>query len=124
MVDRLRPLFDAPAVWLLALDSLAILVVWLVARAGRADRWGAIVIRILAVVGLVIPGFTIFGWYRDLAEAREWARDLPIRTELVVERFAVNSVGLLTLGFLVLVAGIYLARRLPGTPRPSDGDSP
>lgn len=109
--------------WLLALDALAILAVWLVARVGRAGRWGGIVLRILAVLGLVIPGFTIFGWYRDLAEAREWARDLAIHTEPVIERFGVNSVSLMTLGFLVLVAGIYLARRIPQSPRPSDGES-
>ncbi|MDX1660654.1 MAG: hypothetical protein R3326_02590 [Gemmatimonadota bacterium] len=121
-MERLRPLFEAPAVWLLALDALAIFAIWLLARAGRADRWGAIVLRVLATLGLIIPGFTIFGWYRDLAETRGWASELPIHTEPVVERFGVNSVTLLTLGFLVLVAGIYLARRLPGAPPPSDGE--
>lgn len=113
-MDRLRPLLEAPAIWLLALVALAILVVWLVARAGRADRWGAIVLRVLAVLGLIVPGFTVFDWYRDLAEARDWARELPVHAEPVVERFAINSVTLMTLGFLILIAGIYLARRLPG----------
>lgn len=121
-MDPLRPLLDAPAVWLLALDALAILVVWLVARAARTAPWDAIVLRVLAALGLVIPGFTIFDWYRDLAETREWAQELPIHAESVVEKFGVNSVTLLTLGFLVLIAGIYLARRLPGGSRPSDGE--
>ena len=122
-MDRLRPLFEAPAVWLLALDALGILVVWLLARVGRAAPWDKIVLRVLAALGLIIPGFTVFDWYRDLAEAREWAHDVPVHTEQVVEQFAVNSVTLLTLGFLVLVAGIYLARRLPKDPHPSDGDT-
>lgn len=122
-MDRLRPLLEAPAIWLLALDALAILVVWLVARAGRADRWGAIALRVLAVLGLIIPGFTVFDWYRDLAEARDWARELPIHTEPVIERFAINSVALMTLGFLILIAGIYLARRLPEGSHPSGESS-
>lgn len=122
-MDSLRPLLEAPAVWLLALVALAILVVWLVARAGHADRWGAIVLRVLAVTGLIVPGFTVFDWYRDLAEARDWARELPLHAEPVIERFAINSVTLMTLGFLILIAGIYLARRLPGGSHPS-GESP
>ncbi|MBW3660726.1 MAG: hypothetical protein KY397_03730 [Gemmatimonadetes bacterium] len=122
-MTRLWPLFEAPAVWLLALDALAILAVWVVARAGRAERWGGVVLRVLAALGLVIPGFTVFDWYRDLAEAREWARELPIRTESIMERFAVSSVALVSLGFLILVAGIYLARRLPESRSPSDGES-
>lgn len=119
-MEWLRPFLDAPAIWLLALDALAILVVWLVARAGRADRWGAIALRVLAVFGLIVPGFTVFDWYRDLAEARDWARELPIHAEPVIERFAINSVALMTVGFLILIAGIYLARRLPGGSHPSD----
>lgn len=118
-MDRLRPLLEAPAIWLLVLDALAILVVWLVARAGRANRWGAIVLRVLAVLGLIVPGFTVFDWYRDLAEARDWARELPVHAEPVIERFAINSVTLMTFGFLILIAGIYLARRLPAGSQPS-----
>lgn len=96
--------------------ALAILLVWLVGRAGRAPRASRIVLRVLAVLGLVVPGWTVFGWYRDLAEAREWASDLPIRTEPILREFVLQGVALLSLGFLVLVAGIYLARRLPAEP--------
>lgn len=119
----LRPLVGAPAVYLLALDAAAITVVWLVARARGPGRWAPIGLRVLAVAGLVVPGFTIFDWYRDLAAAREWARDLPAASEPVVERFAASSATLLSLGFLVLVAGVYLARRLPAGRAASDGES-
>lgn len=110
----LDPLLAAPALWLLGLDALAILVVWFVARRADAAPWGGVTLRILAALGLVVPGWTVFGWYRDLSRAREWARDVPIRTEPIVEGFVVNSVTLISLGFVVLVGGIYLARRLPG----------
>lgn len=119
----LGPLLHAPAVYLLALDAALILVVWLVARFRGPGAWAAITLRVLAVVGLVIPGFTVFDWYRDLDHAREWARELPLHGEPIVERFAVSSVTLITLGFFVLVAGVYLARRLPARRTPSDGES-
>lgn len=106
------PLLAAPALWLLGIDALAILAVWLVARDGRAGRWGGVALRVLAAAGLLVPGWTVLGWYRDLTAASEWARDTPIRTDPIVEGFIVNSVALMTLGFVVLVGGIYLARGL------------
>lgn len=122
-MEPIRPFLHAPAIYLLALDAAAILVLWLVARGRTRATWEPVGLRILAVAGLVIPGFTVFDWYRDLAEAREWARDLPTRSEPIVERFAASSVALLSLGFLVLIAGIYLARRLPAGRPASDGES-
>jgi hypothetical protein len=38
---------------------------------------------------------------------------MAIRAEPVMERVAVNGVALLCLGFLVMIAGIWLARRMP-----------
>lgn len=111
----LDPLFSAPALWFLGIDALAILALYAVAsRARRPTRREALALRILAVLGLVVPVWTVLGWYRELDRAREWARDLPVHTEPILERFLTQSVALVTLGFLLLIAGIHLARRLPG----------
>ena len=72
----------------------------------------------------MIPGWTILGWYGDLAKAREWARTLSIREAPIVDRFVASSVTLLSLGFLVLVGGIYLARRLPRPAPARDPEAP
>ena len=113
-MQSLDPLFSAPALWFLGIDALAILAVYAAAARGhRSAQWGGMALRILAVLGLVVPAWTVLSWYRDLQAAREWARDLPVRTAPIIDAFATNSVALITLGFLVLVAGIYLARRLP-----------
>ncbi|HUP19743.1 MAG TPA: hypothetical protein VM778_07290 [Gemmatimonadota bacterium] len=113
-MDGLDPLFSAAALGFLGVDALAILAVYAVASRSRGSaRWGGMTLRLLAVMGLVVPVWTVLGWYRELQEAREWSRDLPVRTAPVFEAFATNSVALVTLGFLVLIAGIFLARRLP-----------
>lgn len=86
--------------------------------------WGGLTLRLLAVLGILVPVWTVLAWYGELARAREWARDLPIRTGPVLERFLLNSVALFTFGFMVLVCGIYLARRLPkGGQSPPEEDS-
>jgi hypothetical protein len=110
------PLLGAPVLWLLALVALAILGVHgaAVRAARRGDRvplWMPTALRILAVLGLVLPGWAIFRWYVDLRQAQELTRSLPIDTAQIGERFVANSVALLSLGFLILVTGIYLARR-------------
>lgn len=111
----LDPLFSAPALWFLGLDALAILTVYAVAsRARRPVLREALALRILAALGMIVPVWAVLGWYRELDQARDWARDLPVRTQPILESFLVQSVALVTLGFLVLIAGIYLARRLPG----------
>lgn len=115
MSGNLAPLLNAPVLWILAIVALAILVVHAaamrLARDGLQPRWAPLVLRILAVLGIVIPGWAIFGWYRDLQRARELTRSIAIDTAPIAERFVVNSVALLSLGFFILVAGIYLARR-------------
>jgi len=78
---------------------------------GSVAPWAPLALRILAVIGLVLPGWAIFDWYRDLQRAREITRSIPIDTASIAERFAVNAAALLSLGFFILVAGIYLARR-------------
>lgn len=109
---ELDPVFRAPALWFLGLDALAILAVYVAAREGRGPRWGAIVLRVFAALGLLVPGWTVLGWYGELSAAREWARDVPLRTEPIVGQFVTASVTLVSLGFLVLIGGIFLARRV------------
>ena len=118
--DRFAPLLDAPILWVMALLGLAIVLVYLaasvLARRGVVLTWPALVLRLLAVLGIVLPGWAIFGWYRDLGRARELTRPFPVETGPIAERFVINSAALLSLGFLLLVGGIYLARRA-GRPR-------
>ena len=72
----------------------------------------ALVLRVLAVAALVIPAWTLVAWYRDLARAREVATRMAIQTEPIVDRAVVNGAALLCLGFLVMIGGIWLARRV------------
>lgn len=113
--DRFAPLLDAPVLRVMALLALTIVVVYVVAtalaRRGAVPAWPALVLRVLAVLGLVLPGWAIFDWYRYLQRARELTRPLPVETGPIAERFVINSAALLSLGFLILVGGIYLARR-------------
>lgn len=113
----------ATATWLLGLDALAVVLVYLAARMTGAPRAGAVVLRVLAALGLLIPGWTILRWYDEVSKAREFARDLPLRTEPIVEQFATRSVGLLSVGFVILIGGVFLARLVsrPGT-NSSQGD--
>ena len=110
---RLDLLNEAPALWLILVIGVAILVLrfW----AGRRRiRWAPTVVRLLAVAGLVLPGWTILTWYADLSRAREWADRLnvPASADSISREFLVNSAVLLTLGFALLVVGIYVAHRL------------
>lgn len=116
MAGNFEPLLGAPVLWVLGGIALAILAVYSIAarrvrHGGSAQPWAPLALRILAVMALVLPGWAIFDWYRDLQRAREITRAIPIDTAPVAERFVVNGVALLSLGFLILVAGIYLARR-------------
>lgn len=114
MPGRLSPLFDAPAIWMLGGLALLILAVYQLDRhLGREGRagWAPVVLRVLAALGLIIPGWTIRSWYQELTRAREWSQRLPIETQPIADQYFVNSAALLTLGFFVLVGGIYLARR-------------
>ena len=72
-------------------------------RAGAANSGGR---------GTVIPAWIVVSWYRDLARAREVATRMAIHAEPVVERAVVNGAALLCLGFLVMIGGIWLARRV------------
>jgi hypothetical protein len=70
------------------------------------------VLRILSIAALVIPAWALFDWYQDLSRARDVAARMSIRAEPILERAAVNGAALLCLGFLVMVGGIWLARRI------------
>lgn len=114
-MERLDPLTNSPAWAIMGLLALAILAVYALGR-GRESIGPATLLRIFAVAGIIVPGMTILGWYRQILRAREWARELPIRPDSIVERFMTSSAALLSAGFLILVGGIYLARRLPDRP--------
>ena len=113
--DRFAPLLNAPILPVLSLLALVMLGVYAFAarrrRSGAATPWAPTVLRVLAVLGLVLPGWAIFGWYGELARARELTRSIPIDTAPIAQQFVVNSAALLSVGFLLLVSGIYLARR-------------
>ena len=114
--DRFAPLLNAPILPVLSLLALLMLGVYALAAARRrrgaaATPWAPIVLRVLAVLGLVLPGWAIIGWYAELTRARELTRSIPIDTAPIAQQFVVNSAALLSVGFLLLVAGIYLARR-------------
>ena len=106
---------SAPVWPLLGALALAMLVIYALGR-GRRSIWPATLLRVLAAAGIVIPGMTILGWYRQISRAHEWSRELPIRRDAVTEMFLTSSAALLSGGFLLLIGGIYLARRLPYRP--------
>lgn len=110
----LNLLFQTAVTWVLGGLALTMLFTYWAGRRWRLPR-APLVLRILAVLGLVLPGWRILAWYRQLRRVREWADDLPLTRDVVAETFLTNSVALLTLGFLVMVAGIYLARRVPAS---------
>lgn len=82
--------------------------------------WAPIVIRVLAVLSLVMPALQIVSWAQGLSEARELAGNLSGRPPgdggPVLDRLMANATALLSLGFIVMISGIYLARRLPEAP--------
>ena len=108
----LAPMVHSSAFLALAAVAATILAVYAVGSRGRFPG-AATLLRVLAVIGLVIPAWTLVAWYQELSRAREVATGMAIRAEPIVERVVVNGAALLCLGFLVLVGGIWLARRLP-----------
>lgn len=115
MTATFEPLLGAPVLWIVGLDALAIGAVYLAVRGRPAGAWAPVVLRVLAVLGLVLPGWAIAGWYRDLERARELTRGIAVDTAPIAERFLLNSAALFALGFLLLVTGIYLARSVART---------
>lgn len=119
---RLELLTGTPALGLIGAIALGILGVWALARR-RGFEWAPTVVRILAAAGLVVPGWTILTWYGELSRAREWADRLnaPASTEPISRAFLVNSAAILTLGFALLVVGIYVAHLLDDTTNTDPG---
>lgn len=107
------PLLSAWALPTLAAIGVAMAVVYAFGRRTTAVT-PAVLLRVLAVAGFVIPGWTVFRWYDGLVRARDALPGLAVDPQPVVERFIVSSAALLAAGFALLVAGVYLARRLPG----------
>jgi uncharacterized membrane protein YphA (DoxX/SURF4 family) len=117
MEGRLTPLLHSPVAPVVGAIALAMVAVYLGARRGR-HPWAGLALRLLAVAGFVIPGWTIYRWSRSLAGLRDAAGSLPVDPEPVVETF-VTSIGvLLVAGFALLVGGIHLARKLSTEPGP------
>ena len=108
----LAPLVHTFAFWGIAVIAAAIALLYAVASR-RALPGAGIALRVLAVAALVVPAWTLVSWYRDLSLAREAATRMAIRTEAVMGAVAVNAAVLLCLGFLVMIGGIWLARRIP-----------
>jgi hypothetical protein len=108
----LAPLAHSSAFWGLAVVAAAILILYAIGSRRRIPG-AAVALRVLSVAALVLPAWTLVAWYRDLSLAREAATQMAIRAEPVMERVAVNGVALLCLGFLVMIGGIWLARRMP-----------
>ena len=105
------PLLHSTAFWSLAGVAAAILVVYAVGANWRLAGAGHL-LRILSIAALVIPAWALFDWYQDLSRARDVAARMSIRAEPILERAAVNGAALLCLGFLVMIGGIWLARRI------------
>lgn len=108
----LAPFLHSSAFWGLAVVAACILIVYAIGSRRRLPG-AAVALRVLSIAGLVIPAWTLVAWYRDLSRAREVATRMAIQTEPIMERAVVNGVALLCLGFLVMVSGIWLARRTP-----------
>ena len=111
MPTTFAPLVHSSAFVALAAVTAALLVVYAIGSRRRLPGT-ALALRILSVTALVIPAWALVSWYRDLARAREVATRMAIQAEPVVERAVVNGAALLCLGFLVMVGGIWLARRV------------
>lgn len=109
----LTPLLNSGALPLVASILLAMAIVYAVGRRAVSAPWPAILLRVLAVAGFVVPGWTVYRWYEGLTRARDAVPGLPIDTQPVMQRFIASSAALMAVGFTLLVAGIYLARRLP-----------
>jgi hypothetical protein len=109
---RFAPLLNSSAFFGLAAVAAGILITYAIASRRRLPG-AAVALRVLSIAGLVIPAWTLVAWYRDLSRAREVATRMAIHTEPIMERVVVNGAALLCLGFLVMVGGIWLARRTP-----------
>ena len=105
------PLLHSSAFLALAGITVAILVVYAIAARRRLAGAG-LMLRVLSIAALVIPAWALFDWYQDLSRARDIAERMAIQAEPIVERAAVNGAALVCLGFLVMVGGIWLARRV------------
>ena len=108
---QFAPLLHSSAFLALAGIAVAILAVYAVAARRRIAGAG-LVLRILSIAALVIPAWALYEWYQDLARARDVAARMAIQAEPILERAAVNGAALVCLGFLVMVCGIWLARRV------------
>jgi hypothetical protein len=108
---QFAPLLHSSA--FLALVGIAAAILALYALAVRRRFSGAgLVLRVLSIAALVIPAWALFDWYQDLSRARDVATRMSIQAEPILERAAVNGAALVCLGFLVMVCGIWLARRV------------
>jgi len=108
---RLAPLLNSPVAPALAAILLAMVALFLIARQGRI-AWAGLALRLLAVAGFVLPGWTAYRWYRSLAGARDAAASLPVDTGPVIESFVASTAALLVAGFALLLGGIHLARKV------------
>lgn len=111
MDSRLTPLLSSPVTPALAAIVLAMVAVYLAARRGMLP-WAGLALRLLAVAGFVLPGWTAYRWYRSLAGARDAAASLPVDPRPVIESFVVSMSALLVVGFALLLGGVHLARKL------------
>lgn len=111
MPGRLGPLLDSFAAPAVAGIALAMAGIYAAGRRGRAPRAG-LALRLLAVAGFVLPGWTVVRWFRSLTGMRDQAASLPIDPQPVTESFVASSSVLLAAGFALLVGGVHLARKL------------
>ena len=104
---------NSPVLPLLVTIGLSMGGVYAIGRHVRG-AWPAHLLRVLAVTGFVLPGWTILRWYEGLVRVRDATQGLPVDPQPAMQRFLASSAALLSVGFGLLVVGIYLARRLPG----------
>ena len=112
MDSRLAPLLNSPVAPFLAGILLAMVGLYLAARRGWIP-WAGLALRLLAVAGFVLPGWTAYRWYRSLAGVHDAAASLPVDTRPVIESFVASMAALLVAGFALLLGGVHLARRVP-----------
>lgn len=111
MPGRLGPLLDSPVAPAIGGIAVAMAGVYAAARRGRAP-WAGLALRLLAVAGFVIPGWTVMRWFRSLTGMRDAAASLPIDPQPIMESFVASSAVLLAAGFALLVGGVHLARKV------------
>ncbi|MGH7543176.1 MAG: hypothetical protein ACREK7_04485 [Gemmatimonadota bacterium] len=111
MDGRLAPLLNSPVAPMLVAVLVAMMTLVLAAHRWRLP-WAGLVLRLLAVAGFVLPGWTAYRWYRSLAGARDAAASLPVDPEPVIESFVASTAALMIAGFALLLGGIHLAGRV------------